>query len=1677
MVNSRKPAFGSAKSQMSKKSNRKTAKRMRLFETLERRELMASDFSAQVKAQLATITFSDQAGYEAIGQVIASRLGGVAASSSGASSEGAGENNTPFNTTEIEPNGVRTTANFVPLGTTDDKTTVVNIAGQMQSILDEDYYSFDLRKGDILDARITVPSGTQPGLILMTNSGTELLYSKQIFYPPLVGRPATTSPRFTTGSATLSYVIEQDGRYLMRVGDATGAYTVNMRVYRPTIEREAIGTKQKIFLDFDGAFLRNDLLGLNLFGTAATPGQTIRVPSFYNYMPTLGLSAADGDALIRDISSRVEQKLRFDLATYTKNGFYGQSGVPGEFDIEILNSLDHADVWGQANVSRVLVGGTQAQIGIPAATGLLGIAQSIDIGNFDREETALVMLDIVGADALDTVNVPRAGNVTVANIFAEFVAETIVHEVGHYLGAMHQDPTTRVNTIMDTFYNPLAAAGRDGILGNADDEPLRFLSDDYNPGETLFGGGINNSGNVIAFGLSTGKVGTFITGVSYNDKNRNGRQDSGEEGLVGWEVFADLNGNTVRDLNEPKATTSTNGFYSLGLNAGTYNLRVTRPAPWIASTNSELVKTITVVAGVAQSVSFGSVIPANTATGFKWNDLNGDGIRDAGEPGLGGVYMYLDLDGDDRPDLGEPSSITKPDGSYTLTPPSAGTYAIREVIEPGFVQTFPGSAFGFEHTVAYNGSSPLLGYNFGNLESSDYGDAPAPYPTTRAANGAAHGNSPGLRLGTNWDSDGDGRPTVGANGDDTVGLVDSAGVVIDDEDGVIVIAPIVRGDTSNVLQVTVTNTTGVPAYIQGWIDFNGNGSWSDAGEQIALNVLAVNGQNNITFTTPAAAVSTGYARFRLSQDQNLLPTGKSQTGEVEDYVFTIVDGPRRLLQADTFTVARNSTLNPFDVLANDFQIPGDPWTITGVSLSSAGGRILIAADGKSLSYSPALSFVGRDEFTYTATSLSGRRETTTVTVNVTLQFNDPVAVDDSFDVPMNSVGFPLSVLANDIEGRGGALIVTSVTTPDKLGTATIGSGGQSIRYTPLRGFGGTERFSYTVIDATGKTSTANITVHTVQGDRTDDEVEFSFQFLNTANQPITEVRQGETFKVAVYVDDLRPEKAALETPPRNVIDPGVYSAYLDLLYSTGLVTPNAPSGGSLDFAASFVAPYRTGITGSASTPGIINELGAFIGSVTSFNEPNPLPVVILEFTAASAGIAEFVGDPADNLPSSEVTFYNTPSTRVPTEQIRYGRASIEIVPNGVNFPFAVDDTRFNLTSGAPFNVDVLSNDVTGTQPPIRISSITQPANGQTTINNNNTPNNFADDTITYVSVANFVGLDQFRYTITDERGFVSTATVTVHVGTDTSDDLIRLRLDATDLSGAPISQIVVGQQFQLRGYVEDLRTGAALPGVFAAFQDILYDTRLVSVNTQTADPFFQVAFANAYNNGKSGDIRIPGVINEIGSVQSDTANPTGLGEKLQFIVTMTARNTGIANFLGDPADVKPFHDSLVFDPTTPLLNSQIRYVSDSITIVATSGGSSSSGGEGNTNQLNRFDVNNDGYVSPIDVLILVNSMNTGGGGYLSTVASAASGEAGTPRYFMDVNGDDYLSPLDALAIINELNERNTGGGEGEGGSDVVAPSSNALRDSMVFNDLYSDEDDEEDSPYLDFIAEDVYKNS
>lgn len=160
------------------------------------------------------------------------------------------------------------------------------------------------------------------------------------------------------------------------------------------------------------------------------------------------------------------------------------------------------------------------------------------------------------------------------------------------------------------------------------------------------------------------------------------------------------------------------------------------------------------------------------------------------------------------------------------------------------------------------------------LLTSDFGDAPAPYPVTDADNGARHEIS-GPTLGQTVDSETDGANSSLAAGDGA------------DEDGVVFGAVSVgRTDASVIVKVRNAPLGG---RIDAWVDFNRNGNWSDPGEKI-VDSAAVNNNTDkrFTFSVPAdAALGTSYARVRISTAGGLTPTGTALDGEVEDHRVTI----------------------------------------------------------------------------------------------------------------------------------------------------------------------------------------------------------------------------------------------------------------------------------------------------------------------------------------------------------------------------------------------------------------------------------------------------------------------------------------------------------------------------------------------------------------------------------------------------------------------------------------------------------------------------------------------------------------------------------------------------------------------------------------------------------------------
>ncbi len=157
------------------------------------------------------------------------------------------------------------------------------------------------------------------------------------------------------------------------------------------------------------------------------------------------------------------------------------------------------------------------------------------------------------------------------------------------------------------------------------------------------------------------------------------------------------------------------------------------------------------------------------------------------------------------------------------------------------------------------------------------------YPTLLANNGARHIIDPNVYLGNSIDIDTDGQPDMTADGDDNDGN--------DDEDGVLI--PTVLGHGQ---MTTITVIASVDGYLNGWIDYNSSGNWTEADEHIFIDQPLVAGANILVIHVPNTSdKGTTYARFRFSTSAGLSYIGQAPNGEVEDYQVEIGD-PEKWLQ-------------------------------------------------------------------------------------------------------------------------------------------------------------------------------------------------------------------------------------------------------------------------------------------------------------------------------------------------------------------------------------------------------------------------------------------------------------------------------------------------------------------------------------------------------------------------------------------------------------------------------------------------------------------------------------------------------------------------------------------------------------------------------------------------------------
>ena len=206
----------------------------------------------------------------------------------------------------------------------------------------------------------------------------------------------------------------------------------------------------------------------------------------------------------------------------------------------------------------------------------------------------------------------------------------------------------------------------------------------------------NAKGNLGAIapppGSCVGAIGNFV----WHDLNRNGIQDPGEDGIDGIQVtLTPVNpAGAAQTTTTGLSPTNQHGYYQFaGLCSGDYTVTVATPSGYTPtpsqvsgsttdndSNGSPANVSLPTRLSSDQSIDFGFETPCTGAIGdFVWNDINGNGIQDAGELGINGVSIDL-LDANNQviastttsnaPNSGQP-------GYYNFDGLCGGTYTVR----------------------------------------------------------------------------------------------------------------------------------------------------------------------------------------------------------------------------------------------------------------------------------------------------------------------------------------------------------------------------------------------------------------------------------------------------------------------------------------------------------------------------------------------------------------------------------------------------------------------------------------------------------------------------------------------------------------------------------------------------------------------------------------------------------------------------------------------------------------------------------------------------------------------------------------------------------------------------------------------------------------------------------------
>ncbi|MCW1925853.1 SpaA isopeptide-forming pilin-related protein [Luteolibacter arcticus] len=405
-----------------------------------------------------------------------------------------------------------------------------------------------------------------------------------------------------------------------------------------------------------------------------------------------------------------------------ENGEPGINGVRVYLDTDNDNTYDAGEpntttsgdgLWYIGNLNP----GTYA-VRVDTSTLPVSATQTFDLnGGLDHEAS----VTLLGAEHRATLDFGYRGPYSIGDLVWEDV---------------NADGISSVSTVRNV-YNALIDISQNNSGGNEDDGSFAGYVVSNGRIDVSGNGSIGNEDDGTLFGVS------IVNGYfDLSGNGSNGNDDDGavthtvsEAAIANVRVYLDMDGDGVFDATEPSAVTNASGAYSIGnLFNGTYVVRVdtsTLPSSYVqtydlTSPSTDHTASVTISGANRTDADFGYRNDASLGD-LVWNDRDADGIRDAGEPGIPGVWVYIDSDGDNAFDQGiERFTITDLAGFYRFENLAAGSYNVRvefSTLPQGSTQTHDlNGELDHEASRTLTTSQEATDVDFGYRSNAAFGD-------------------------------------------------------------------------------------------------------------------------------------------------------------------------------------------------------------------------------------------------------------------------------------------------------------------------------------------------------------------------------------------------------------------------------------------------------------------------------------------------------------------------------------------------------------------------------------------------------------------------------------------------------------------------------------------------------------------------------------------------------------------------------------------------------------------------------------------------------------------------------------------------------------------------------------------------------------------------------------------